>query len=60
MYRESETREVKSLDGMWNFVKSNASSPDQGVTEGWFMTDLRKVRFVYKMKYRNELIFLNK
>lgn len=43
IYRESETREVKSLDGIWNFVKSNQSAPTQGLREKWFLNDLSKV-----------------
>lgn len=51
-YRESETREVKSLDGIWNFVKSNESSPTEGIREKWYLNDLKKVNneltiFVY-------------
>lgn len=40
---ESETREVKSLDGIWNFVKSNQTAPTQGIREKWFLNDLNKV-----------------
>lgn len=38
--RESETREVRSLDGMWKFARSNVSEPLQGMREKWFLTDL--------------------
>lgn len=41
--RESETREVKSLDGIWNFVKSNETSPTEGIREKWYQNDLSKV-----------------
>lgn len=40
---ESETREVKTLDGVWNFVRSNESSPTEGIREKWFQNDLSKV-----------------
>ena len=40
--RESETREVKSLDGMWNFRLSE-DDPLQGFKEKWFTQDLVKV-----------------
>lgn len=40
---ESETREVKSLDGIWNFVKSNQTSPTEGLREKWYLNDLSKV-----------------
>lgn len=43
MRSESETREVKSLDGIWNFVKSNQTAPTQGIREKWFLNDLNKV-----------------
>ncbi|KAL7737165.1 hypothetical protein ACLKA6_005363 [Drosophila palustris] len=39
--RESETREVRSLDGIWNFVRSNASDPQRGVREEWYKRTLR-------------------
>lgn len=41
--RESETREVKSLDGLWNFVKSNETAPTEGIREEWYLHDLTKV-----------------
>ncbi|KAH8256365.1 hypothetical protein KR032_004828, partial [Drosophila birchii] len=39
--RESETREVRSLDGMWRLVKSNPKDPLEGVREKWFANSLR-------------------
>lgn len=39
--RESETREVRSLDGIWNLIRSNASDPQQGVREEWYKRTLR-------------------
>lgn len=42
--RESETREVRSLDGIWNFLRSDEDSPTQGVREEWYNSDLDKVR----------------
>lgn len=41
---ESETREAKKLDGMWNFVRSDSSNPSQGLREKWFSDDLAKFR----------------
>lgn len=41
--RESETRELKSLDGIWNFVKSNETAPTEGIREKWYKHDLSKV-----------------
>lgn len=47
--RESETREVKSLDGVWNFVKSSQLDPLQGVHEKWFDGDLSAVQATMPM-----------
>ena len=41
--RESETRDVRTLNGMWNFVKSDVNDPMQGVREKWFEKELEKV-----------------
>ncbi|KRF85729.1 beta-glucuronidase isoform X3 [Drosophila virilis] len=40
--RESETREVRALDGIWNFVRSDEANPTQGIRDGWFNDDLSK------------------
>ncbi|XP_033162075.1 beta-glucuronidase [Drosophila mauritiana] len=40
--RDSETREVRSLDGMWQLVRSDPFDPLQGIREKWFMDALRK------------------
>ncbi|KAH8283558.1 hypothetical protein KR018_006458 [Drosophila ironensis] len=42
--RESETREVRSLDGIWNFVRSDQANPTQGVREQWYDQDLSQSR----------------
>lgn len=47
--RESETREVKSLDGLWNFVRSNTTQPQQGLTERWFDADLSRSQPTIRM-----------
>ncbi|XP_046744627.1 beta-glucuronidase-like [Diprion similis] len=47
--RESESRQIVSLNGMWDFVVSPASDPDQGFREGWYKTDLNKVGKPIKM-----------
>ncbi|XP_051859723.1 beta-glucuronidase-like [Drosophila albomicans] len=39
--RESEMREVRSLDGVWQLIKSNASDPLQGIREEWYKQTLR-------------------
>ncbi|KAH8233247.1 hypothetical protein KR026_005870 [Drosophila bipectinata] len=40
--RESATREVRSLDGMWRLVRSEASDPFQGIRDKWYQNSLRK------------------
>ncbi|XP_023033558.1 beta-glucuronidase isoform X1 [Drosophila willistoni] len=40
--RESETREVRSLDGIWNFVRSDQKNPTQGIRDQWYAEDLSK------------------
>uniref|UniRef100_A0A1A9VL01 Beta-glucuronidase n=1 Tax=Glossina austeni TaxID=7395 RepID=A0A1A9VL01_GLOAU len=41
--RESETREVRSLDGLWSFVKSEIEDPEQGFRELWYKQELHKI-----------------
>lgn len=41
--RESESREVKSLDGLWDFMVSPSGDALKGYREGWFADDLSKV-----------------
>ena len=41
--RESATREVKSLDGIWNFRRAPLLKPNQGFDEEWFKKPLKKV-----------------
>lgn len=51
--RDSETREVKTLDGIWNFVKSNVSNPTEGIRAKWFEQELSAVyasKIVIKMQ----------
>lgn len=40
--RESETREVRSLDGIWDFAKSDTNQPSQGLRDKWYMKELRE------------------
>ncbi|XP_030384762.1 beta-glucuronidase-like isoform X2 [Scaptodrosophila lebanonensis] len=40
--RESETREVRSLDGLWRFIKSNSSDSQQGLLEKWYELGLEQ------------------
>ncbi|XP_025410641.1 beta-glucuronidase isoform X1 [Sipha flava] len=46
--RESESREVKSLDGMWNF-RLSLPDPLVGFKERWYMKDLSKSGPVIQM-----------
>ncbi|XP_050457603.1 beta-glucuronidase isoform X1 [Cataglyphis hispanica] len=48
--RESESREVKSLDGLWDFVVSPEGDALRGYREGWYaLDDLSKVGEMMKM-----------
>ncbi|XP_032683904.1 beta-glucuronidase isoform X1 [Odontomachus brunneus] len=47
--RESESREVRSLDGLWDFVVSPVGDALKGYREGWFADDLSKVGEMIKM-----------
>lgn len=40
---ESETREVRTLDGKWNFLKSKSFDPMEGVKHKWFARSLQDV-----------------
>nr|CAD7569896.1 unnamed protein product [Timema californicum] len=40
--QESETREVKPLDGVWKFRLSPADKPDQGFDEEWYNNELKE------------------
>lgn len=47
--RESESREVKSLDGLWDFIVSPSGDALKGYREGWFADDLSKAGRVIQM-----------
>lgn len=47
--RDSETREVRSLDGMWKFAKSDTSKPSEGLREKWFLQELQDSTSVIQM-----------
>ncbi|XP_046481350.1 beta-glucuronidase isoform X1 [Neodiprion pinetum] len=47
--RESESRQVVSLNGMWDFVVSPIADPEVGYREGWYEKDLNKVGKPMKM-----------
>ncbi|KAE8740174.1 hypothetical protein FOCC_FOCC014338 [Frankliniella occidentalis] len=38
--RESESRDVRTLDGVWNFRLCPEEDPEQGSRERWFHQDL--------------------
>lgn len=50
--RESESREVKSLDGMWNF-RLSLPDPLVGFKERWYMKDLSKVCLISINRIKN-------
>ena len=41
--RPSETRQVVSLDGLWNFVVPQPNRPLQGFDEHWYKKNLKEV-----------------
>ncbi|XP_063917075.1 beta-glucuronidase-like [Zophobas morio] len=41
--RQSETRQVVSLDGLWNFVVPQANNPLQGFDEHWYKRHLKEL-----------------
>lgn len=41
--RESESREVISLDGIWKFCTSPNEDQEKGFRNKWFATDLEEV-----------------
>lgn len=47
--RESESREVKSLDGVWNFRLSSHWDPDEGFNKKWFQQPLSQTGPVIPM-----------
>ncbi|XP_017885419.1 beta-glucuronidase isoform X2 [Ceratina calcarata] len=47
--RESESREVKSLDGMWDFIISPSDDTLLGYKQAWFANELSKVGNVMQM-----------
>lgn len=40
--RESETREVRTLDGMWKFAKCDITKPSEGLREKWYLKELHE------------------
>ncbi|XP_069954209.1 beta-glucuronidase isoform X6 [Cherax quadricarinatus] len=47
--RESVSREVRSLDGLWNFRLSPLQDPDKGFREEWYSQPLSKTGSVISM-----------
>nr|CAD7398746.1 unnamed protein product [Timema poppensis] len=47
--QESESRDVQSLDGIWNFRISSMGDPGQGFDEEWYSHELRKTGNVAPM-----------
>ncbi|KAH9629447.1 hypothetical protein HF086_015777 [Spodoptera exigua] len=52
----TETRDLRTLDGIWNFRKSPAD-PESGYRAGWFEQDLDKVMYLTLIKsYSDDII----
>lgn len=47
--RDTQSREVKSLDGVWNFRLSPKDDPDKGFEESWFKGPLSTTGAVIAM-----------
>ncbi|XP_076647331.1 beta-glucuronidase [Halictus rubicundus] len=47
--RESESREVKTLDGLWDFTVSPSDDSLKGYKEAWYASDLSKTGKVMQM-----------
>ena len=43
--RESETRNIQELDGMWNFRADTSAARNVGMKAKWFEKPLAKVRY---------------
>ena len=48
--RESESRQIQELDGMWNFRADTSPSRNAGMVEKWFEKQLAKVWYYLKSK----------
>lgn len=42
--RESETRQLRSLDGLWNFILSPITDPLVGFNQKWYKSELQNVK----------------
>lgn len=51
--RESESREVVSLDGIWKFRISSAEAQEKGFAEKWFSTNFEEVNALVSQILRN-------
>ncbi len=55
--RESETREVKKLDGIWNFrIIPMGEDKNIGFTQKWYSQPLQLVRYDLIIILRNKFI----
>lgn len=41
--RETESREVRSLDGIWRFLPCDENFPDRGIIAKWYLNNLDNV-----------------
>lgn len=56
--RDSESRQSKNLDGLWNFRAEPKAASDLGISEKWFEQPLEKVTIIIIAVYvvRNLLL----
>ena len=54
--KNSETREVVTLDGIWRFAVANKSAQNQGFEEKWFTQPLHKVGIKYSHVEEHKLM----
>lgn len=52
---ESESRNIRSLDGMWRFLKAETNDSDRGLNEKWFTGDLDKVHTYKCVQWVNQV-----
>lgn len=50
--RESESRQIQELDGMWHFRADRSPSRDEGMVKEWYLKSLSEVCFdIWHMPY---------
>uniref|UniRef100_A0A0C9RM89 GUSB protein n=1 Tax=Fopius arisanus TaxID=64838 RepID=A0A0C9RM89_9HYME len=49
--RESESREVRSLDGLWDFAVSPPGDSAKGIRDQWYQDNLSRVKIINYHNY---------